>query len=421
MIYILQERYNGKMQVSFSTTGIFDLDRCEKYINYVLDAGFNSIMLDLDVFYSKFDLEDYGTQKRTYSLQRLRQRFDRFVNQCSDYGICFESMRAPRLKWDTKRTDLNELLLQIGKECIAAGEKIGCRNIIIQPLFSGIDKLDEWKVNYWFYLELGRMARDKKIYILLENQCCNINGHLVRGICSDYTAATLIDELNDKLGGEVFGFCLNTGTCSLCKQDMGEMAAELAGRVKAVLIRECDGIHEGSRLPFTGRDAMGESVDWNRLVRGLRGIEFGGDLIMDAEDTLRGFSPLLRAQIYPVIRSVAVFLKWQIEMEKQLKKYPSIVLFGAGNMCKNYMEYYGEQYPPLFICDNNSKLWGKEIYGVEVKNPEELKRMPNGIGVFICNACYQEIERQLKDMNVENIEYFNDEYVMVNEKNDKLV
>ena len=98
-------------------------------------------------------------------------------------------------------------------------------------------------------------------------------------------------------------------------------------------------------------------------------------------------------------------------MENSLKKYKNIVLFGAGNMCLNYMKNYGEKYPPLFTCDNNKALWDTEFAGLMVRNPETLKELSEDTAVFICNLYYREIEKQLKDLGVEQIEYFSDEYL----------
>ena len=87
-----------------------------------------------------------------------------------------------------------------------------------------------------------------------------------------------MDERNEKLGykirqarGERIPYLVilgekeqASGTLSVrCRdakeegQDMGEMAAALGRRVKAVLIRECGGVQEASRLPFTGRNVNG--------------------------------------------------------------------------------------------------------------------------------------------------------------------
>ena len=76
------------------------------------------------------------------------------------------------------------------------------------------------------------------------------------------------------------------------------------------------------------------------------------------------------------------------------------------------MKCYGEQYPPLYTCDNNSTLWDTEFCGLTIKNPEVLKELSKDTAIFICNIYYREIEQQLRDMGVQNpIEYFNDEYM----------
>ncbi len=134
-------------------------------------------------------------------------------------------------------------------------------------------------------------------------------------------------------------------------------------------------------------------------------------MIVDFTDTLAVCSPLIRPALFRLAREVGDYIKWQIEIENNLKKYKKFVLFGAGNMCRNYMKCYGEKYPPLFTCDNNPKLWGTIFEGLEVKNPETLKHLPKDYCVVICNIYYREIEAQLHDMGIENIGYFNDEYM----------
>lgn len=248
--------------------------------------------------------------------------------------------------------------------------------------------------------------------ILLENQCRDLNGHLVRGVFSDSAVtAGWIDELNREVKEERFGFCMDVGVCSLCGQDMHEFAVTMGQRMKAVVLRDCDGHHESSLLPFTCVYNGQPQTDWLSLIRGLREMEFDGKLILSMADTASSFSPLLRPSLLTFARAVAEYVRWQTGIELLLKRYPSIVLFGAGNMCRNYMKCYGEKYPPLFTCDNNQAVWGTLFCGLEVKPPEALKTIPGDCGVFICNIYYREIEKQLQDMGIRNIEFFNDEYM----------
>ena len=110
-------------------------------------------------------------------------------------------------------------------------------------------------------------------------------------------------------------------------------------------------------------------------------------------------------------REILDYFALQIHIERELKRYDRVALFGAGNMCRNYMKCYGEKYPPLFTCDNNPKLWGTEFEGLKVKPPESLKHLPDNCGVIICNIFYREIEAQLRSMGIRHIGYFNDEYM----------
>lgn len=76
------------------------------------------------------------------------------------------------------------------------------------------------------------------------------------------------------------------------------------------------------------------------------------------------------------------------------------------------MKCYGEEFPPLFTCDNNRSRWGEHFEGLEIKPPEALKKLASDCAIFICNIYYREIEQQLRAMGIVNpIEYFNDEYM----------
>jgi len=144
---------------------------------------------------------------------------------------------------------------------------------------------------------------------------------------------------------------------------MREFAATLGERIKAAVLWECDGHHETSMLPFTCVNRGQSATDWLGLIRGLCEIGFDSQLILDFSTTAAAFSQLIRPQLIQFSRSVAGFFWWQIGMKNVLKKYGKRILFGAGNMCRNYMKCYGEEFPPLFTCDNDSARWGRQFEG----------------------------------------------------------
>lgn len=414
------------MEISCFTTGIVNVKHPGQGIMDLVNAGFDQIVLDMGMYCAGSDLENFGcaetvrkkpgTPGRMSVMENpsnLSRCLEPLLNKVKDGQLRITTAYAPVLLRNTKRTDLNDLLQNIVEESIRLCGTIGCRYLVVRPLFAGAAPEDMWQVNREFYLDLAAAAKEADVMILLENQCRDVGGHLVRGLFADgSTAAEWIDRLNEACGEERFGFCMDVGVCNLCGQNMYEFACALKERIKLVILRDCDGHHESAMIPFTSVFQRKSRTDWLSLIRGLRAIGFDGRLALEITDTAAAFSPILRPQMLSLAKATGDYFKWQIEIENQLKSFKSIVLFGAGNMCRNYMKCYGEKYLPLFTCDNNRALWGTSFCGLEVKPPQALKEIPADCGIFICNIYYREIEKQLREMEILNpITFFNDEYM----------
>ena len=414
---------------------IFNPEKPKQSINELKAAGIGGIMFDFGLFASAEGiLLDRKRDKPEFKPELAKKIYKKVKEQFTTYEFLPSIARAPfvnvQIDFDNLcknkhrdgsrsvsniidiNAELNHLVLQIDTDCIKACEEMGCSTIIVHPLFAGVERGKEWEINREFYLTLASQCKRNNTKILLTNLCRNQNGHLVRGICSDgVTAAEWVDMLNKEAGMERFGFCLDVGNGNLCGQDMQSMAAAVGKRIHAVILTENDGHNMAKLLPFTNAYGHRSTMDWLGVIRGLRHAEFDGYLILEMVDTIISFSPLLQPCLVPVYKALLDYFMLQINIENDLRKYEQVVLFGAGNMCRNYMKCYGEKYPPLFTCDNNPKLWDREFEGLVIKNPEELKKLPESYGVIICNIFYSEIETQLRSMGIKNIGYFNDEYM----------
>lgn len=407
------------MQIICSPAGLLDWRRPAQGVSEIAGAGFKNISLDISMACPPWGLETLGQASGSTKMLDmiempggLHRALQPFLSRCLEHQLRIPIVRSAFCNTQTKRRDLAPQLLHIHEESIRLCGGVGCQYIVIRPLSAGVPPGEEWEVNRDYYLHLANVAEEYNTTILLENQCRSQNGHLVRGLCSDgLSAVEWVDKLNRQTGRERFGFCLDVGTCSLCGQDMQDFILSLGSRLKAVILRDCDGREEASCLPFTCVYQDQSQTDWLSLVRGLRAVDFDGCLLIKLSDTFSAFPVILRPQLLKLAKEIGRYFKWQLEIERQLRKYHSIVLFGAGNMCRNYMKCYGEQYPPLFACDNDSSLWGSVFCGLEIKPPEALRHLHRDCGVMICNMYYRDIERQVRELGIENIAFFSDEFM----------
>ncbi len=383
------------MNVVYSVKGIVDKRRPKQGCEDMKKAGISQVLLQLPALCSAQELENGKEPSETEMLNLA----EGVLRACKTTDLSLPVAYAPYYMPGTKCVDAGGKMKELAEQSLRICADYGVKKLIVRPLFPA--------------MLLAEKAKAYGIKILLENQCKDVGGHLVRGLYSDpVQACEQIDALNKEAGAECFGFCLHVGTASLCGQNMYEMIKVLGKRLDAVVLSDCDGQKEGAMLPFTCVQKGSNRTDWLSLLRGLREIDFDGDLILDLSDTAAAFSPILRPQLLQLAKATGNYFKWQIELEQLLQKYPHRVLFGAGNMCRNYMKCYGEKYPPLFTCDNNNRLWGTEFSGLTVREPEALKEIPEDCAIFICNIYYREIEKQLRDMGIKNpIEFFNDEYM----------
>lgn len=400
------------MELVLSPCGIVDKKRPGQGLMDIGKAGFEKLVCDLSMLFETRKPQ-HAWPLEYWKPERLYECFRPVLEKGKEIGLSFPVAEMPGPDTDTGGADLNGFLMTLAQEGVKVCGKIGCHNFIVSPLFVGIPRDDLWNENREFFLRIAGEAREKDITVLLKNQCRNFNGHLVRGVwCDGQEASAWVDRLNEEVGEERFGFCMDVGICNLCGQNMYDFITALGHRLRAVVLRDNDGSHDNALLPFTAVNGGALQTDWLNLIRGLRDICFDGHLILNITDTASVASPILKPGLLQYAKSVLDYFCWQIRMESMLKKYPSRVLFGAGNMCRNYMKCYGDGYPPLYTCDNDERLWNTEFCGLTVKAPEALRQLEPDTVILICNTFYREIEQQLRKMDLQNpIEYFNDEYM----------
>ena len=164
------------MNIFYSPTGIVDSRHPAQGLTDMSHAGLKHIALDLAMYCSGHDLENYGkpmqpcrlvphgnnpqcgdcrpkagkgtpgndtAAKKTANPNPYSDASDRvssictpeamlknlhpLLEQCRSLGLSVQFLRIPRLPWDSKRGDLNPLLEEIAHSAVRLCGKIGCR------------------------------------------------------------------------------------------------------------------------------------------------------------------------------------------------------------------------------------------------------------------------------------------------------
>lgn len=400
-----------------------------KILQYQSDAGFDNSMIDLKRLLSEEVMEhrekyqkemlERGREEDEYLLFLEPEMFHipltNYREQTERLGLKHTVARMPSFAKDTEfrsEDDKNALIHIIIEGMKACSD---CKYALVELWKRDMGYGEEREENIDFLLRFAETAHELGMKILISNQYAFVQGAYRRcGFSDSHDIKKFLDELNQRTGfGEpLFALNMDIGVCNLLGQNMITFCLDLREYIEAIVLRENNSIDDAFLLPFSTIVKGKPAFDWLQLIRALRSIDFNGEIIYDFHDTQDATSPILHETLFAHAKKISDHLVWHISMEQIIKNSPSRVLFGAGNMCRNYMQNYGDKYPPLFTCDNNKNLWGQTFEGLEIKNPEELKKLPEECAIIICNVYYNEISEQLRQMGLKNpIGRFNDEYL----------
>ena len=181
-----------------------------------------------------------------------------------------------------------------------------------------------------------------------------------------------------------------------------------------VHMNDNDGFHDDHQMPLTftiGRGARG--TDIFRLIGALSRNNFRGWIVFDTKGLFENCPVSLQGSFLRLMSRLIDEWEDQLLLEQKLDQpRKQLILFGTGQMAYNYMCEWSHKYPPAFMVDNNSSLWGQTRYGVPVRKPEAILEIPEDQrNVFICNQYYGPVGEQLRQMGVA-YQIYNDNYYM---------
>lgn len=326
------------------------------------------------------------------------------------YGIKFSQVHAPLIQYEPEQLVYPETLdniLQEMKDSIEICQLLGSPYIVMH-LFNRafeMEKEEERKFNLSFFNQLVEIAVKCNVTICIENVPYRRNNRLYEGTCSN--AKDMVDylvTLNEQAGKECFAACFDVGHANVLGKNLREEVKTLGKYLKVLHIHDNDGITDTHQLPYSfsnGRTGVC-TTDWSGFLLGLREIGYKGILSFETYRGVVCIPGVLHDALLKYIYSIGYNFSQIIWFEEKLKQIASKrILFGAGKMFDVYMKEFGTKYPPIFAVDNNKSLWGTTKLGIPICNPDKILDIPEkDRAIILCNAFYEEISEQLREMGV---------------------
>lgn len=330
----------------------------------------------------------------------------------SNFEICYED--CDNIEVDKaigivlKLKDLTE---DIFWKALEYGKKCDVEYIVLDT-----QEVPDEKNLYEIIENCGEAIKELGIALYIENgykrqkngtYCCSVfsEARELKRMVTNFNAMCDVDN---------FGVCLNVGYANLVEKNVKMMVAELADYIKVLHASDNDGRTNQHQMPCTftvGRGAA--STNWYGIIGTLIKNEFSGWIVFDTTGLIKRTPVQLQPAMLKLLWNLGQEWNNQFCLEEVLNQpEKKLILFGAGKMAQNYMESWGEKYPPAFLVDNSSSVWGKTAFGFEIKSPNAILEIPEQErNVWICNQYYDAVGRQLRDMGVE-YQCFWDQYYL---------
>jgi sugar phosphate isomerase/epimerase len=286
------------------------------------EIGFSSIDFSLHSYLTNKDL--YKTKKSPFfdkSEEELCDYFSALKNGCKETGIEIFQMHMPYPNYvPTASKKFNDYLREVmAVKSMKICDYLGCKYIVIHGFklsrFLGSEEL-EWQETQKFLEFLAPFAAEHGITMCVENIYESAGSHIIEGPCCNAAkAVTRIDEMNDKYGAEVVGFCFDTGHANLVGIKFQEFIETLGPRLKVLHVHDNDGMADLHQVPFTFTRSRenSPSTDWDGFLKGLSAIGYDGVISFETSPVLKSFPPELREDALRLIYKIGCYFGEKVD------------------------------------------------------------------------------------------------------------
>ncbi len=346
------------------------------------------------------------------------QYYQKHIACAKRHEITFAQVHAPVLKHEQEYVRSHqqgytlEYIVDVLKQSVDICKVLESPFLVVHALNTAdkTTKDEEFALNMELFTRVGAYAMEHDVTICIENVPYRKENILQEGACSRaQDIVNYIERLNQKLGHACFGACFDIGHANILKHNFEQEILKLGDYLKVVHIHDNDGARDLHQMPycFTHQEQNFSNTDWSGFLVALRQIKYRGVLSFETYKLFTSMPGILQTELLKFLYKIGVHFSTVILYEERLKKYKehTRVVFGAGKMLDVYMKFFGEEYRPHYIVDNNAKLWGTQKYGILICDPKMLAQseQKNNV-VIICSAYYEEIIIQLQSMGINQYE-----------------
>ena len=307
-------------KIGIQSAGTIDRNDLDAGYRMIKEAGFDCVDFNFDEYLNCGVVQSGSAQDLgelfDRPMEEMWQDFAPHVKAAEKYGITFEQMHAPFPMVQKGKDAVNERMFRITVNTMALCSRMGGRYIVVHPITLAYEcsKKEEWDCNMEMYKRLVPAAEKYDLVICLENMFIDYRGHLLEGVCSDFSEAVrMIDELNQYAGSERFGFCFDVGHANILGKNLYQSVLTMGDRLKILHIHDNDGVSDLHSLPYTFARSWNElGTDWEGFLRGLREIGYRGVLNFETFRCMQGFPKELHASVLKLFADMGRYFSKQI-------------------------------------------------------------------------------------------------------------
>jgi sugar phosphate isomerase/epimerase len=291
------------------------------------ETGFDCCDFSLNRYLLNTDL--YNKRRSRFfekSEEELREYFRPHKEGAEAAGIKIHQMHMPYpiyIPGNTKEIN-DHLWNEVAPKSMEICAFLECPFIVIHGLKLRRQlgsEAAEWERTEEFLDSILPIAKEKGIVVCMENLYDVQAGHMIDGPCTDpYITAERIDRINERYGGEVLGFCFDTGHANLLSLDFSRYMGVMGKRLRVLHIHDNDGRADLHQLPYTfTRTRENEpSTDWDGFLRGLSDIDFDGVLSFETAPVLSAFPEEMKADALRLIAATGRYFRDRVSEKPSL-------------------------------------------------------------------------------------------------------